>query len=111
MNELQTLLEAAAEAADVEGAICWQSGDFKTYPDFYAVWEPHLDDAQCAELEAKLRINITWGLDHVVAWESQAYKGERSASEPYANHETLQAARRMAVLRMAAILKKRSLRH
>lgn len=63
------------------------------------VWNPGLDDGDCARIESQLSIDVKWYRDSVVAYRQEiacegidfsAYQGDRNA------------ARRMASLRVAA---------
>ena len=71
------------------------------------VWNPGLDDGDCARLEAKLGIDIEWWEAGVVACAkfSIPHANER-ASEEFSQHPDRNAARRMASLKVAAAIGK-----
>lgn len=92
-------IELAAKLVGVDGAVCWQSGEFMTYPDFYASWNPDTDDLTSYELANKADLSIIRKPEGVLV-EREPGSG---VLELYANHAgDRNAATRKAILVCAA---------
>lgn len=104
-TELRALLEDAAYAMGykIVGVHC--DGTLLCYTksraDFH--WQPHLDSADGAEMEAFLKLNVEWCGSYVMVTDSET---DARCSEHFIGHENDQSARRMASLRVAAAIGK-----
>jgi len=119
MNDRE-LLEMAAKAAGIAGewTDCYDGDYYSEYNGMCGlivdkpnantvVWNPWIDDGDCARMEAVLNINVKWfdAMKCANAWveDSCLHPDEATAYENYPDHAgNKQAARRMASLRVAA---------
>jgi hypothetical protein len=80
-----------------------KGGDFLGCFEGDMPWRPDTNDGDCARMEAQLKIGVTWGADTVAARDpSGLYKV--TSDTQLADFPNPQAARRYAVLSMAAYL-------
>ena len=99
-DDTRKLLELAAKAAGIEWPQNLTSAQIQIEGMRY--WNPIESSADCGELEAKLMVCVQWFQDAVTTHCHTATKLQL-ATEKYADHNgDRQAARRMAVTKLAA---------
>jgi hypothetical protein len=103
MKDKRELLELAARACGYEVREPFRDGEFRVSDKdgLCFAWDPTDDDGDCARLEEKLTIDLTWNESDGLVW-ANLYSQE-PVHEYYANHNGNKgAARRLASTRAAA---------
>ena len=102
-DDTRKLLELAAKAVGIDTET--KTVDFVNHDGVWrpcGMWNPIESSADCGELEAKLMVCVQWFQDAVTTHCHTATKLQL-ATEKYADHNgDRQAARRMAVTKLAA---------
>lgn len=95
------LLELAAKACGLKVSDDYEEQAGFWVPSLIRFWNSITSDADCAWMEAELRINLDWCVEHKVIYCSAEDK-EAGAHEFFSDHPSPGHARRMASTRVAA---------